>query len=157
MNEFSDKEYITKEQHQDLQVELNTLIKVKRREVLEALEHAKSLGDLKENAEYHQAREDQGKLEDRVREIEYILKNAEIVTRHKSTVVEVGSTLVIRKKGTRTDREFTLVGSGEADMAVGKLSYKSPLGLALMGHVKDDEIEFQTPTEKCFYKIISLS
>ena len=86
-------EYITAEKKAALEAELSELITVKRKEVLEALEFAKSLGDLSENAEYHQAREEQAKLEDRIQKIEYILKSSVVVQKHTSSSVGIGSTV----------------------------------------------------------------
>ena len=85
------KEYITLEKKGELENELKDLVTVKRKEIADALEYAKSLGDLSENAEYHQAREDQARLEDRIAEVEYILKNAEVAHKSNTGTVEVGS------------------------------------------------------------------
>ena len=89
------KTYITEEKRKELSKELEMLKTEKRREILEALEFAKSLGDLSENAEYHQAREEQAKLEERISMIEEILRSAQILKKHHSTVVEVGSTVTV--------------------------------------------------------------
>ena len=88
---YADMEYLTPEKKLELEEELNTLKTVRRKEIADALEYAKSLGDLSENAEYHQAREDQANCEDRINHLEQILKNAVITTgKHKAGVVEVG-------------------------------------------------------------------
>jgi transcription elongation factor GreA len=150
------KEYITKEKAEALKAELNELQSVKRKEIIETLEYAKSLGDLSENAEYHQAREAQGKLEDRIQEINRILKNAEIVSHKKSDTVNIGSKIVVKKKGDTKTREFMLVGEGEADTASGKISYQSPLGNALMGAKKDEVVSFKSPAGTIEYKIIDV-
>ena len=86
-------EYLTLEKKTLLEEELHTLMSVRRKEIADALEYAKSLGDLSENAEYHQAREDQANCEDRINHIEQILKNAVIMDKHKAATVEVGSTV----------------------------------------------------------------
>ncbi|MDQ5901578.1 MAG: transcription elongation factor GreA [Patescibacteria group bacterium] len=150
------KEYITKEKAEALKAELNDLQSVKRKEIIESLEYAKSLGDLSENAEYHQAREAQGKLEDRILEINRILKNAEIVAHKKSDTVNIGSKVIVKKKGDTKTREFILAGEGEADMASGKISYQSPLGNALMGAKKDEVVNFKSPAGTIEYKIIDV-
>lgn len=152
----SQAEYITKEKKADLEIELADLCGPKRKAILEQLEFAKSLGDLSENAEYHQAREDQGKLEERIAKIEHILRNATVVTKHHSTNVEVGSTVVIQKKGTSDKKKIVIVGAEEADMAQGKVSNRSPLGAALFGGKKGDVVSFTTPGGAVEYKILDI-
>lgn len=153
---MEEKLYITKEQKAELENELKFLSSTKRKEILETLDFAKSLGDLSENAEYHQAREAQGKNEARIKEIEYILKTAEVSSGSRTGVITVGSTVVVQKDGTTDKREFKIVGPEEADMAEGKLSYKSPLGAALFEHKKGDQVDFSTPSGKISYKIIDV-
>src|ERR1700748_2160974 len=134
------KEYLTKENKEALEAELKELSGPKRKEIVSALEYAKSLGDLSENAEYHIAREEQGKLEERIGTIENVLKNAVVVDRASNGVVDVGSTVVIQKDGEANTRTFVLVGSEETDMLSGKISYKSPIGSALYGKKKGDMV-----------------
>lgn len=151
-----DKEFITKERKIELENELKHLESVERKEIIEALDFAKSLGDLSENAEYHQAREAQGKLEDRIREIKRILKDAEVVSHRKSDKIEVGSTVTVQKKGDKDKKIFMVVGEGEADMSVGKISYQSPLGLALFGKKKGDKASFDGPAGTIEYSILDV-
>ena len=139
------KEYITLEKKQALEAELLELKGVKRKEIASALEYAKSLGDLSENAEYSQAREDQAHLEDRIAEIEYIVKHAEIAEKHHAGRVEVGATVHLVKKGESKEKVFTIVGSEESDVALGNISNESPLGLILLGKVKGDIVSFKSP------------
>ena len=148
--------YITAEKRQELMAELHTLKTVGRREVLEALEFAKSLGDLSENAEYHQAREEQGKIEERISTIEHILQNSEIIKKHSSDIVDIGSTVTVQKAGSKEKQTFNIVGSEEADFAAGKISHNSPLGGALFGKKNGDVAIFTTPKGKIEYKVISL-
>ncbi len=148
--------YITKEQKADLEKELKELSSTKRQEIIEALEFAKSLGDLSENAEYHQAREAQGKNEARIKEIEYILKTGIVSSGSKTGVIKVGSHVSVQKKGTKETKEYKIVGPEEADMASGKLSYKSPLGAALFEHKKGDEVSFSTPSGQSTYTILDV-
>jgi transcription elongation factor GreA len=151
------KEYLTKQKYDELKNELDFLSTTRRKEIADQLEFAKSLGDLSENAEYHEAREQQALIEDRIGKIEYILKNAEIVSHKESDVIEVGSTVVIRKDKDKEDREFTIVGSEEVDMSKGKLSYMSPIGQAMIGKKKGDEFVFKNPAGvQIKYKIISV-
>jgi transcription elongation factor GreA len=150
------EEYITAEKKVALQAELAELTTSKRREVLDALEFAKSLGDLSENAEYHQAREEQAKLEDRIKKVENILKTSIVVNSHHSTKVEVGSTVVVKKEDDKEKKKYQIVGSEEASMAEGKISNRSPLGEALFGKKKGDEVTFQTPKGVIHYTILDI-
>jgi transcription elongation factor GreA len=151
------KEYITLEKKAELEVELKDLTTTKRKEIADALEYAKSLGDLSENAEYHQAREDQARLEDRIAEVEYILKNAEVAERHHAGVVEVGTVVKVKKSGSTKEIAYTLVGSEEADIAEGKISNESPLGGALMGKKAGDQVTIKTPKgEEVTYKLVAI-
>lgn len=149
-------EYVTKEKAKELEIELLDLKTNKRKEIAEALEYAKSLGDLSENAEYSQAREAQGYTEDRIARIEHILRNAKIVTKHHSTIVEVGATVHVVKSGTRTEQIFTIVGAEEADTAQGKISLHSPLGSALLGKTPGDTAIMVTPKGEIKYTIKSI-
>ncbi len=149
--------YITKEKRKELEIELQDLKGPKRREILSSLEYAKSLGDLSENAEYHQIREDQGKLEARIVHIERILESSKTFSRHGGDVVEVGSKVIVQKKGKKEDIVYTIVGSEEADMLAGKISNKSPFGEALFGKKKGDSVSFMTPAGVVNYKILSVS
>lgn len=152
-----DKELITKERKAELEAELKRLEGDERREIIESLEFAKSLGDLSENAEYHQAREAQGKLEDRVREIKRILKDAEVVSgKKKGDMIGINSVVTVQKKGDKDKRKFIIVGEGEADMSAGKISYQSPLGSALYGKKKGDKAMFESPAGTIEYAILDM-
>ena len=154
-----DKEanYITEEKRQELLAELADLKGPKRKEILEALQYAKSLGDLSENAEYHQAREDQGKLEARIERIQSILQSAQVITGGGGDVIQVGSKVIVQKAGTKEEKSYMVVGSEEASMADGKISNRSPFGAAMFGKKKGDTISFQTPSGMANYKILSVS
>ena len=91
-------EYLSAEKLKELQKELEQLKTVRRKEVADNLEFAKSLGDLSENAEYHQAREDQAGVEERIAKLEMILKSVVVVSKHHSNIIEVGSTAVVQKR-----------------------------------------------------------
>lgn len=148
--------YITEDKKQALIEELNNLKTVKRKEILEALDAAKALGDLSENAEYHQAREDQGKTEDRVNQIEYMLQSAVVVKKHHSNKVEIGTTVVVKKEGSKDTVTYSIVGSEEADMTKNKISNKSPLGEALFGKEKKDIVSINTPKGLVKYTIVEI-
>jgi transcription elongation factor GreA len=149
-------DYITAEKKAALEAELQELSTTKRKEVLEALEFAKSLGDLSENAEYHQAREEQAKLEDRIQKVEHILKSSIVVKKHHSTQVEIGSTVHVKKEIEKDTKKYQVVGSEEADMAQGKISHRSPLGEALFGKKKGDKVEFKTPSGVIHYTVVDI-
>lgn len=150
-------EYLTLDKKNELEAELSMLKSVRRKEIADALEYAKSLGDLSENAEYHQAREDQANCEERIAHLEQILKNAVIMDKHHSGTVEVGSTVTVVKKGEKDERQFVIVGSEEADSLNGKVSNESPIGQALLGKAKGDVIKFDTPKGEMSYTIKAIA
>jgi transcription elongation factor GreA len=148
--------YITEEKKQALQEELNFLKTGRRKEILESLEAARALGDLSENAEYHQAREDQGKAEDRILQIEHMLKSAVVVKKHSSNNVEIGTTVKVRKENSKEEITYSIVGAEEADMIHNKISNKSPLGEALFGRKKGDVVSINTPKGLVKYTLIDI-
>lgn len=148
--------YITEEKKKALIAELDNLKNVTRKEIKESLNAAKALGDLSENAEYHQAREDQGKTEDRINQIEYMLQSAVIIKKHSSSKVEIGTTVVLKKEGSKTNITYVIVGAEEADITQNKISNKSPLGQALFGKKKGDIISIATPKGLAKYTIIDI-
>lgn len=149
-------EYLTKEKYEELSKELRDLKSVKRKEVAENLEYAKSLGDLSENAEYHEAREAQAKLEDRIMKLEGLLKSASIVENKKGEIITIGSTALVQKEGGKETYSYKLVGSEEADVLAGKISIHSPLGVALQNKKKGEMVSFNAPGGLIKYKIISV-
>ncbi|HBB49514.1 TPA: transcription elongation factor GreA [Candidatus Nomurabacteria bacterium] len=155
MNQAVD--YITEEKRNTFLEELQDLKGPKRKEILKSLEYAKSLGDLSENAEYHQAREEQGKLEARIAKIEQILQTSQTAKGGGGDIIEIGSKVVVRKNGTKEEKKYVIVGSEEADMAEGKISNRSPLGVALFGKKKGDSVSLKTPNGTANYKIINVS
>jgi len=151
-----DKQYLTKEKFDELTNELKELSTTRRRELAVHLEYARSLGDLSENAEYHQAREDQAISEDRIAKLEVLLKHAEIIKQHHSDSVDLGTTVTVQKAGDKDKKEYIIVGSEEADMLAGKISHTSPLGRAIVGTKKGDTFTFSTPKGEVQYKVISI-
>lgn len=151
------KEYLTQEKFNEFTKELDYLMHTRRKEVAENLEYAKSLGDLSENAEYHEARDMQANIEDRIAHIESLLKSAEIVpSSHDTSVVTIGSLVTVLREGESKNREYTIVGTEEADMAAGKISIKSPIGHALMGKKKKESFEVSTPKGVVTYKVVDI-
>lgn len=150
------EQYLSKEKFIELEAELKHLKTVRRKEIAENLEYAKSLGDLSENAEYQDAREAQAKAEDRIMILENLLKHAQIVEDHHSSVVDLGSTVVIKKKGDGESQRWRVVGSEEASVADFKVSNEAPLGAALLGKKKGAKVEVVTPRGKVEYTIVEV-
>ena len=148
-------EYFSEEGLEKLKQELEELKTVKRHEIAARLEHAKSLGDLSENAEYQEAKEEQSLLESQIVEIEEILRNAVIIKKDAhSSLVQVGSTVGVASE--HGEETFTIVGSEEADPKVGKISNESPLGKTFLGHKVGEKVEVKTPGGIIHYSIIAI-
>lgn len=154
MNDTS--QYLTQEKYDLLKEELHHLTTVRRKEIAETLEYARSLGDLSENAEYAEARDLQGVIEGRIQHIEAVLATARILTKKRSTSVTLGSKVTIVKQGEKEPHTYHIVGSEETNMFERKISHLSPLGEALMGKKKDDEFTFETPSGKQRYVVVSV-
>jgi transcription elongation factor GreA len=150
------KYQLSQQKIKELSDEVLFLKGTRRKEIAEQLEYAKSLGDLSENAEYLQAREDQAKTEERISQIEEILKSAVVTEKHHSNMVEVGSTVHVKKSGSSAIQKYEVVGSEEADMAQGKISNMSPLGVALFGKKKGEVVKFKTPAGTTQYEIVDI-
>ncbi len=146
-------EFLTQEKKAELEKELQYRKGEKRQEILERLAFAKSLGDLSENAEYHSAKDDQGKNEARIAQIEAILKDAVIVEGSKNGEVMLGSKVLVFNIEKNEEKEYQIVGNEEADFSLGKISFSSPLGSSLLGHREGDEISVETPKGKVKYQI----
>ncbi|MDO8260685.1 MAG: transcription elongation factor GreA [Candidatus Magasanikbacteria bacterium] len=150
----NDHEYLTKEKFDEFTKELLLLKGTRRKEVAESLEYAKSLGDLSENAEYHEARDTQANVEDRIAKLESLLKNASIVSASNTGVVNVGSTVIVEKDGKKFT--YSIVGSEEADVVENKISIKSPFGQSIFGKKKGDKFSFQAPSGEITYNILDI-
>ena len=149
--------FLTPEKFEELKKELEHLKTVRRKEVAESLEYARSLGDLSENAEYQEARDMQAAIEERITHLEGVIKEAKIVSSSKrGEMVGLGNTVTIQKQGEKESRAYTIVGSEEANIHEHKLSYLSPLGEALMGKSKGDTFTFGTPSGKQTYKVLEI-
>lgn len=145
--------HITQAKKEALEAELHELTHVKRPDILEKLDAARSLGDLKENAEYHAMRDAQGMNESRIQEIEELLKFAVIVEKHTDGVIALASEVTVTKSGSDTKLVFTIVSPQESDISTGKIADNSPLGQALMGKKKGDVVLFETPKGSVEYTI----
>jgi transcription elongation factor GreA len=147
--------YLSPEALEKLRQELHELKTVRRRETATKIENAKDLGDLSENAEYHSAKDELAFIEGRVREIEEILKNVEIIQAGPSEIIRVGSTIQVECRGAL--KTYKIVGSNEADPLQGMISNESPLGNAFLGHEKGDRVEVSTPAGLQIYLIQSIA
>ena len=150
---------LTVEGHAKLEEELRYLETVKRREVGERIKEAKEFGDISENSEYDDAKNEQAWVESRIIEIGVILANATIIGALKSTPTKVTLGCKVQIKDAAGDAHtYQVVGSAEADPADNKISNESPVGQAIMGHKKGDVVEVPTPSGKVLkYSILSIS
>lgn len=151
---------VTKEGLRKLTEELDYLKNVKRREVAKRIKEAISYGDLSENSEYEDAKNEQAFIEGRIIELEEKIKYARIIDeRHRKTkTVEIGSKVTIQrlKKGKIEPEGYTIVGSTEADPINNKISNESPVGRALIGRVVGDKIRVDVPKGDIEYEILKL-
>ncbi len=149
------KQYLTKERLAELKEELETLKNKKRVEVAERLKQAKEYGDLSENSEYAEAREEQANVETRIAELEDLLKQAvTIKLSGGGDTVTVGSTIVV-KKGEKT-MTYTIVGSYEAKPEEGRISDESPLGKSFLKKKAGDTVSVSTPSGAVSYEILKI-
>lgn len=153
------KKYImTYEGVKKLEDELENLKTVKRKDITEKIKVALSFGDLSENAEYDEAKNEQAFVEGRIAQLENMLKNASIVDENdiKTDVVSVGSIVRVKDYEFDEEIEFAIVGSAEADPMKNKISNESPVGIGLMGRKVDDIIEIAVPDGVNKYKILEI-
>jgi transcription elongation factor GreA len=147
---------LTREGKQKLEQELAQLKEVKRPQVAERIRQAKEEGDLRENAEYDDAKLEQGFVEGRIRELEYLLKNVQIIESNGGATVNIGSTVTIREDGTDEDETYTVVGATEASPSNGRISNESPLGRSLLGKKKGSTVKVDTPNGQMVFKVIKV-
>lgn len=139
----------------DLEKELEELIS-RRGAVAQRIADARDYGDLSENSEYAEARNEQNQLESRIAEIEEILRNASVIKTKTSSTVIIGSTVALETAAGKKV-EYIIVGSVEADPLEGKISNESPIGQALIGKKVGDEIHIKTRSGEVAYKIVTIS
>lgn len=142
---MSDAQYLTPEGKERLEKELRELLEVKRPELAAKLKEAISMGDLSENADYHDGKEQQALLESRIRDIESILRSAVIIEETRAAgIVNVGSQVTVVEEG-EAPETYRIVGAAEADPSSGLISNESPLGSALLTKKKGDKVKVNTP------------
>jgi transcription elongation factor GreA len=153
---MSEPTYLTAEGEAKLKAELEELKGPRRDELAQRLRSAIQMGDLSENADYHKAKEDQGFLEGRIQEIEYLLRNVITIDEHASRdTVGVGNHVTIQEESF-PEETYHVVGAREADPRNGKISNESPIGRALMDHKVGDVVEADTPGGKIKFKILKI-
>lgn len=147
-------EYISAQKLKELKEELEVL-REKRTQIAKRIRDAQEMGDLSENAEYAAAKEAQAFNEGRIQQIKRIIKEAVVISKKKKCeTADIGCQIIVKNKTGK--REFTIVGSEEADPAQGKISNESPLGRVFLGKEKGDEVICQTPKGKVHYKILDI-
>lgn len=146
--------YLTPEGYNELKQELEKLISVRRPELAIKLKEAVAQGDLKENADYHDAKEQMGFVEGRIQYLENVLRSAEVISNDgASDEVRIGSQVTIREVGSDEDETYIIVGAAEANPREGKISHESPIGSALLGHRRGDSVRVNTPQGTIDFKI----
>lgn len=148
--------YLTKSGKEKLEQELLDLAE-RQKQVAVRIEEAIKMGDLSENAEYSDAKDEQAFVAGRIAEVKEILKNTEIIDEKsgRDGIVSIGCTVEVKANG--TSMKFTIVGAEESDPTAGLISHESPLGSAFLDHKKGDKVDVQTPAGTTTYKIVSVS
>lgn len=149
---------LTEEGLKNLENELETLKTVRRKEIAEKIKVALSFGDLSENSEYDEAKNEQAIMESRILEIEAMLKNVKVIDEHElsTDIVHVGSKVKVKDITFDEIVDYRIVGSSEADPREGRISDESPVGAALLGHREGHKIKVETPGGICEYEILEI-
>ena len=148
--------YISKEGLERLRAELEEIVTLRRPEIAQRIHDAKEHGDLTENAEYEDAKNEQAFVEGRIAQLESMIKNATIIEEnHSSDHVAIGST--VKVAGPDGTESFMIVGSAEARPTEGRISNESPVGRALLGHKKGESVSVHVPAGEFSYKIVGIS
>jgi transcription elongation factor GreA len=151
---MAEQVYLTPKGAEDLRRELNELLTVRRPELARKLKDAVAEGDLKENADYHDAKEQQAVLEGRIQYVENVVRSAVIITNDgASDEVRLGAVVTIVEDGTSEEETYTIVGAAEANPREGKISHESPIGASLLGRKKGDKVRVKTPSGEIIFKI----
>ena len=153
-----DKVPITRSGYDALSAELKTMKEVDRPNIIQAIAEARAHGDLSENAEYHSAKEKQGFIEARIKELESITSRADVIdqTKMSGSTIRFGATVELIDEDTEEERNYQIVGEAEADIAAGLLNMRSPLARALIGKEEGDSIEVTTPGGTRYYEVVSV-
>lgn len=151
--------FLTEEGLKKLEFELDDLKTVKRKEIAGRIKVALDFGDISENSEYDQAKNEQAQLEDRIAKLENMLRNARLIDEDDITtdVVGIGSKVKVKDLEYEEEMEFTIVGSAEADPYNGRISNESPVGSALLGYKSGDKVAVLVPDGTIEYEILDIS
>ncbi len=155
MGNNEDEQIITQKGYDKLKQELNYLKGEKRHQIAERIERAKELGDLSENAEYSEAKEEQAFNEGRIIEINDTIKKLKVVAGNHGETIDLGSVVAVEVRG--KEKEFTIVSFNEVDPENNKISNESPIGEALIGHKAGDEIMVNLPSGEVKYKVLKVA
>ena len=155
---MSERELMTINGKKRIESELSQLIKVEREDLKRVIAEARALGDLKENAEYHSAKEKQSMIEGRIAQLQSVIARAEVIdpSTLRSDKVIFGATVKLFDNEKETEVVYQIVGKEEADLKNGKIYYQSPLGKALLGKEKGDAVTFQAPKGQIEYEICDI-
>ena len=148
---------LTSEGFLELEEELNNLKNVRRPRVIEAIKDARAQGDLSENADYDAARNEQAEVEGRIKQIEFMLANAQIIEKSSNHTVDLGSTVTISYVDDDEEEVYSIVGRMEADRFENKISNESPIGKAIIGKKEGDTINVESPTGSYQIKIVKVA
>ena len=148
---------LTSEGFLELEEELNNLKNVRRPRVIEAIKDARAQGDLSENADYDAARNEQAEVEGRIKQIEFMLANAQIIEKSSNHTVDLGSTVTISYVDDDEEAVYSIVGRMEADPFENKISNESPIGKAIIGKKEGDTINVESPTGSYQIKIVKVA
>ncbi len=153
------KTFVTKEGYEKLQQDLEHLITVRRKEVSQAIQKARAFGDLSENSEYDEAKNEQAEIESRIAQLEAMLKTASIIEddQIRTDVISVGCKVRLLDNKTDDEYEYTIVGPTESDPFNDLISDESPIGKALIGARVGDLVQVETPVGVSKYSVISIS
>ena len=151
--------FLTAEGLVKIESELDELKSVKRKEIADKIKQALSFGDISENSEYDQAKNEQAQLEERIAKLESMLRNAKLIEEDKITTdkVSVGSKVSVKDLEFNEEMQYIIVGSAEADPYEGKISNESPLGNALIGHELGEIVEVNVPDGIIKYEILEIT
>ncbi|MBQ7828180.1 MAG: transcription elongation factor GreA [Clostridia bacterium] len=151
------KTQYTEEGYEKLVTELE-MLKARRPEIKAAIAEARAFGDLSENSEYDEAKNEQAKVETRIAELEHLINHAEIIKedQYKSGVVNIGTTVKVYDEDDEEEVDYVIVGPNEANPMMGLISDQSPIGRALIGHKKGDEVTVEAPAGEYKMKILDV-
>ena len=150
---------MTKAGYETLNAELKTMKESERPAIIAAIAEARAHGDLSENAEYHSAKERQGFIETRIKELEAIISRADVIDPSKMTgaTIRFGATVVVVDEDTDEERTYQIVGEHEADINAGRLNMRSPLARALIGKEEGDSVVVSAPGGDRAYEVLRVS